>query len=169
MAYSAGLSVAKQLCQGLAAAHAVGVLHRDIKPANLILQANGNAKLMDFGIARPIRRAEPGQTVDGWLVGTPKYLAPEQLRGEEPDARADIYAAGVLFYEMFTGASPFTGASYMELATKTLKEEPKPPSDAWPEIPAELEAILLRCLEKDPAQRYPDAEALLADLSRLRG
>jgi serine/threonine-protein kinase len=169
MAYSAGLSVAKQLCQGLAAAHAVGVLHRDIKPANLILQANGNAKLMDFGIARPIRRAEPGQTVDGWLVGTPKYLAPEQLRGEEPDARADIYAAGVLFYEMFTGESPFTGASYMELATKTLKEVPKPPSDAWPEVPAELEAILLRCLEKDPAQRYPNAEALLADLSRLRG
>jgi len=168
LAYSAGLSVAKQLCQGLAAAHAMGILHRDIKPANLILQPNGNAKLMDFGIARPIRRTAPGQTVEGWLMGTPKYLAPEQLRGEEPDARADIYAAGVLFYEMFTGASPYSGASYMELATKTLREEPPPPSEPWPDIPPALEAIILRCLAKDPAERYPSAEALLAELALLR-
>lgn len=168
LAFSAGLSVAKQLCQGLAAAHAEGVLHRDIKPANLILQPNGNVKLMDFGIARRLRRSEPGHTVEGWLVGTPKYLSPEQLRGEEPDARADVYASGVVLYEMFTGASPFTGSSHAELVSQTLEASPPPPSVHWPEMPPELERILLRCLEKDPVERYPGAEALLADLSRLR-
>ncbi len=168
LAFSAALSVAKQLCLGLDAAHQVGVLHRDIKPANLILQANGNAKLMDFGIARPIQRAEPGQTVEGWLVGTPKYLAPEQLRGEEPDHRADIYATGVVFYEMFTGKSPFSGASYMDLATKTLNEEPPPPSEAWSGIPPALEALILRCLSKDPADRYDSAATLHRELSRMR-
>lgn len=168
LAYSAGLSIGKQLCLGLEAAHQVGILHRDIKPANLILQPNGNVKLMDFGIARQILRAEPGQTVEGWLVGTPKYLAPEQLRGEEPDHRADIYAAGVLFYEMFTGKSPYSGASYMELATKTLSEEPPPPSVAWAGIPADLEAIILRCLAKSAQDRYPSAAALHQELSRLR-
>ena len=168
LAFSAALSVAKQLCLGLDAAHQVGVLHRDIKPGNLILQANGNAKLMDFGIARPIQRAEPGQTVEGWLVGTPKYLAPEQLRGEEPDHRADIYATGVVFYEMFTGRSPFSGASYMDLATKTLNEEPPPPSEAWSGIPPLLEAMILRCLSKDAADRYDSAATLHRELSRLR-
>jgi serine/threonine-protein kinase len=168
LAYSAGLSVAKQLCQGLAAAHEVGVLHRDIKPANLILAPNGNVKLMDFGIARPIRRSEPGQTQKGWLVGTPKYLAPEQLRGAEPDARADIYAVGVVLYEMFTGASPFAGTSYVELVTQTLNQAPPPLSESWPEVPPELERIVLRCLAKDPAERYPSAAALYAELGRLK-
>jgi len=165
---SAGISVAKQLCQGLAAAHEVGVLHRDIKPANLILMPNGNLKLMDFGIARPLRRNEPGQTVEGWLVGTPKYLAPEQLRGDEPDARADIYACGVVLYEMFTGSAPFEGESYVELATKTLREDVPPPRDRWAEMPPDLERIILKCLEKDPAERYASAGALLADLAGLK-
>ncbi|HMB53890.1 MAG TPA: protein kinase [Thermoanaerobaculia bacterium] len=168
LAYSAGISVGKQLCQGLAAAHEVGVLHRDIKPANLILMPNGNLKLMDFGIARPIQRTEPGQTVEGWLVGTPKYLAPEQLRGEEPDARADIYACGVVLYEMFTGTAPFEGESYVELATKTLREDVPPPKQRWAEMPPELEAIIMKCLAKDPKERYASAEALLGDLSRLK-
>jgi serine/threonine-protein kinase len=168
LAYSAGLSVAKQLCQGLAAAHEVGVLHRDIKPANLILCPNGNVKLMDFGIARPLRRSEPGQTQQGWLVGTPKYLAPEQLRGEEPDARADVYACGVVLYEMFAGTSPFHGTSYAELVTQTLHEAPPPLSEFWPEVPPELEGIVLRCLTKNPAERYPSATALYADLGRLK-
>jgi serine/threonine-protein kinase len=165
--YSAGLRLAKQLCAGLAAAHAVGVLHRDIKPENLILEATGNAKLMDFGIARPERREGPGQTQAGWVVGTPQYLAPEQLQGQESDARADIYSCGIVLYELFTGRLPFAGATPVEIMFQALKEEPAPPRAAWPEVPPRLEAAILRCLEKDPAARYPAVADLLHDLEGL--
>jgi serine/threonine-protein kinase len=166
--YSAGLHLVRQLCRGLAAAHAVGVLHRDIKPENLILEANGNAKLMDFGIARPAVRLAPGVTAAGWLVGTPRYLAPEQLQGRDADQRADVYSAGVVAYEVFTGALPHVAPSVMEAIAQTLHEEPAPPSRHWPEIPGELERILLACLRKAPEERYPDAAGLLADLDRLK-
>jgi eukaryotic-like serine/threonine-protein kinase len=166
--YSAALHLARQLCRGLAAAHAVGVLHRDIKPENLILEPSGNAKLMDFGIARPAVRLEPGRTQAGWLVGTPHYLAPEQLRGAEADRRADIYSAGVVFYEVFTGALPFGGGTPMEVVAQTLGGEPAPPSQHWPEIPAALEGIILVCLNKEPSQRYAEVEQILADLDRLQ-
>jgi serine/threonine-protein kinase len=166
--YSAGLHLARQLCAGLAAAHAEGVIHRDIKPENLILQQNGNAKLMDFGIARPVRRLAPGQTQAGMLVGTPHYLAPEQIQGGEIDTRADIYACGVVLYEVFTGSLPFQGQNAMDILTKHLREPPAPPSSHWSEIPRELERILLKCLEKSPENRYRNVEALLQDLEGLR-
>lgn len=165
--YSAGLRLAKQLCGGLAAAHAVGVLHRDIKPENLILEPTGNAKLMDFGIARPITRVEPGQTQAGWLVGTPQYLSPEQLQGQEPDERADIYSCGIVLYEIFTGGLPWVSASAMDLLLKHVNEPPAPPSARWPEIPPELERIILRCLAKDPDERYPRVQELLENLETL--
>jgi HAMP domain-containing protein/tRNA A-37 threonylcarbamoyl transferase component Bud32 len=165
--YSAGLRLAKQLCAGLGAAHAVGVMHRDIKPENLILEPTGNAKLMDFGIARPIRRMEPGQTEAGFIVGTPLYMSPEQLQGEEVDARADIYSTGVVLYEMFTGELPFKGASPVEIMLKHLRDPPPAPHSHWPEIPPRLEAVILRCLEKDPAARYRTVEELQRDLEAL--
>jgi serine/threonine-protein kinase len=165
--YSAGLRLAKQLCAGLAAAHAVGVLHRDIKPENLILEPTGNAKLMDFGIARPVRRLTPGQTQAGWVVGTPQYLAPEQLQGQDSDTRADIYSCGIVLYEIFTGRLPFAAATPMEVAVQHLKDEPPAPRTHWPEIPARLEAAILRCLNKDPAERYPSVADLLRDLEGL--
>jgi serine/threonine-protein kinase len=168
LSLSAGLRVARQLCHGLAAAHAEGVVHRDIKPPNLLLQPNGNVKLMDFGIARRQRRSEPGLTSVGWVMGTPLYLAPEQLRGEEPDGRTDLYACGVVFYEMFTGAPPFAGANYADLAAKTMREEPPPPSAAWPEIPPPLEATILRCLAKDRGERPADVGELLVELDAVR-
>ncbi|HVS03872.1 MAG TPA: protein kinase [Thermoanaerobaculia bacterium] len=167
--YSAGLRLARQLCRGLAAAHAVGVLHRDIKPENLLVEPSGNAKLMDFGIARPIARGlAEGQTQPGTVVGTPQYLAPEQLQGEPVDQRADLYAVGVVLYELFTDRTPFAGRNPMQVIVATLNEAPPPPRQHWPEIPPALEAILLRCLEKDPERRYATAEALLADLEELR-
>ncbi len=166
--YSAALRIARQLCAGLRAAHEVGVLHRDIKPENLILEASGNAKLMDFGIARPIRRAGPGQTEAGMYVGTPHYSAPEQLAGEEVDHRADIYAFGVLMCEMFSGALPYSGSSTVELYVAQMQGPPTPPSASWPEIPAELEALILRCIERDRARRFPDLAALSAELELLR-
>ncbi|HEV2854437.1 MAG TPA: protein kinase [Thermoanaerobaculia bacterium] len=165
--YSAGLRLAKQLCSGLGAAHSVGVLHRDIKPENLILEPTGNAKLMDFGIARPIDRMAPGQTQAGFIVGTPQYLAPEILQGQEADPRSDLYSCGIVLYEIFTGALPFDGASAMDVMVKHLREEPPPPGSRWREIPPALEAAILRCLRKDPGERYRSVPDLLRDLEAL--
>src|SRR4029079_18582437 len=161
--YSAGLRLAKQLCAGLGAAHAVGVMHRDIKPENLILEPTGNAKLMDFGIARAVNRMdriETGQTAAGFIVGTPLSLSPEQLRGEEIDTRADIYSSGVVLYEMFTRAPPFHAPTAVEIMLKHLREPPPPPHTHWPEIPPRLEAIVLRCLAKEPDARYRSVDEL---------
>ncbi|MFL6199815.1 MAG: protein kinase domain-containing protein, partial [Thermoanaerobaculia bacterium] len=166
--FSAGLRLAKQLCAGLGAAHAQGVMHRDIKPENLILEPTGNAKLMDFGIARPIKRAEAaGQTEAGFIVGTPLYLSPEQLEGRDVDARADIYSTGVVLYEIFTGELPFNAPSAVEIMLKHLREPAPSPRTHWPEIPPKLEAIILRCLEKDPEARYRTVDDLHKDLELL--
>jgi eukaryotic-like serine/threonine-protein kinase len=166
--YSAGLRIARQLAAGLAAAHEVGVLHRDIKPENLILEANGNAKLMDFGIARAARRATPGHTQPGTFLGTPNYCAPEQLAGEEVDERADIYACGVLMTEMFCGALPYSGNNTMEIYMAQMQQEPARPSVLWPEIRPELETLILRCLRRNSAERPASAAELAAALAQLR-
>ncbi len=165
--YSAALRLAKQLCAGLGAAHAQGVIHRDIKPENLIIDPSGNAKLMDFGIARPEKRLTPGQTQAGWIVGTPQYLSPEQLEGKEADARADIYACGVVFYEMFTGELPFTGDNPVKIIMAHLNESPPAPSTFWREIPPPLERLILRCLEKDRERRFRTVVELQQDLEAL--
>jgi serine/threonine-protein kinase len=167
--YTAGLRIARQLCAGLAAAHEVGVLHRDIKPENLILEQTGNAKLMDFGIARPIRRTTPGHTEQGTFVGTPNYSPPEQLAGEELDQRADIYSSGVLMCEMFCGKLPFTGSNTLEIYMAQTQQQPIKPSEYWPEIPPTLEAIILKCLQRKPTDRFASAAELSQALAQLRG
>jgi HAMP domain-containing protein len=166
--FSAALRIARQLSAGLAAAHEVGVIHRDIKPENLILEANGNAKLMDFGIARPTRRDAPGHTQPGTFVGTPNYCAPEQLVGGDVDERGDIYACGVVMSEMFCGGLPFPGANTMEIYQMQMRDEPILPSKLWPEIPPELEAVILRCLRSDRDERYAAARDLNAALTGMR-
>jgi eukaryotic-like serine/threonine-protein kinase len=166
--FSAGLRIAKQISGGLYAAHSVGVLHRDIKPENVILESTGNAKLMDFGIARPIRRTAPGHTQPGMFIGTPNYSPPEALAGEEVDARSDIYSMGVMFCEMFCGALPFVAGNTMEMYFAHSQQAPIKPSTLWPEIPKDLESIILRCLEKSPASRFESANALLDALSKLK-
>ncbi len=166
---TAGLRLARHISLGLGAAHQQGVVHRDMKPENLILEPNGNAKLMDFGIAKPLGNVDVRQTQPGSLVGTPVYLAPEQVEGKEADARADIYASGVVLYEIFTGQLPFaTGGSLMEVLRRKLDEEPTPPEEAWPDIPPLLSALLRRCLARQPENRYRDANELLAALDQLR-
>jgi len=166
--YSAALRIARQLAGGLAAAHEVGVLHRDIKPENLILEANGNAKLMDFGIARPVRRSTPGHTEAGTFVGTPDYCSPEQLSGGEVDERSDLYACGVVMSEMFCGGMPFVGANTMEIYQAQVNDTPVRPSNLWAEIPPELEAVILRCLRCAPEARFASASELGLALSQLR-
>jgi HAMP domain-containing protein len=166
--YSAALRIARQLSAGLAAAHEVGVIHRDIKPENLILEANGNAKLMDFGIARPSRRDEPGHTQPGTFIGTPNYCAPEQLAGGDVDERGDIYACGVVMSEMFCGSLPFPGSNTMEIYQMQMRNEPVTPSKLWPGISPELEAVILRCLRRDREERYASARELNTALTGMR-
>lgn len=166
--YSAGLRIARQLCAGLDAAHAVGVLHRDIKPENLILEQSGNAKLMDFGIARPIQRSAPGHTQPGMFVGTPAYSAPEQLQGEDLDARSDIYSTGIVICELFCGGLPFPSGNTMETYMAHLQTDPAKPSELWPDIPKELEQVILKCLNKKPDDRFGSAAELMVALSELR-
>ncbi|GMU65613.1 MAG: hypothetical protein AMXMBFR36_18870 [Acidobacteriota bacterium] len=167
--YSAGVRLSRQLLSGLAAAHELEIVHRDIKPENVLLDPLGNLKLMDFGLARPVERIEPGQTQAGWVVGTPHYLAPEQIEGREATQRADVYACGVVLFEVFTGKLPFGGDNPMDIMLKHLREAPAAPSLYWTEIPQALERLILRCLEKDAAARPANAGALLAELQRLQG
>lgn len=161
---SAGLRVARQLSAGIAAAHSEGVLHRDIKPDNLILQQTGNSKLMDFGIAQKTR----GDTShDGMVVGTPRYASPEQLQGLPTDAGTDIYATGVVMYELFTGRNPFSGRSIEQLLRQKL-ELPPPPSASNPALPMELSDIVMQCLAAERTDRPASADILLQALETLR-
>ncbi len=167
MPYSAGLRIAKQVAAGLQAAHDQGVLHRDIKPENVILEHNGNAKIMDFGIARHESGNGLGE-LEGSVVGTPRYAAPEQLLGQNVDVRADIYSTGVLIYHMYTGMFPHTAKSMQRLIKVKNTDEPNPPSKYWKEIPRELEELIMKCIARKASDRIKSAEELLSALERLK-
>jgi HAMP domain-containing protein/predicted Ser/Thr protein kinase len=166
-----GLRVAKQACQGLEAAHHGGVVHRDIKPQNmLILPETGELKIMDFGISRVSEMkgaAAAGLTSTGMVMGTPDYMPPEQAQGKTADFRSDIYSLGVVLFEIFTGRLPFDGASAMEVVVAHIQKAPPRPRSFNPAVPAELEMVILRCLEKSPERRYASVEELLAALSTI--
>jgi HAMP domain-containing protein/predicted Ser/Thr protein kinase len=167
MATRASVGITRQICRGLHAAHEQGIIHRDIKPQNVLIDAKGEVKLMDFGIARMAETPE-GVTQAGLIVGTPHYMSPEQVQGKQLDARSDVYSMGVLIYEMLVGHRPFESSSLTGILTAHITEKPKPPIELMPELPREINAIVLRCLEKNPAARYADAGALLADLDRVQ-
>ena len=165
-----GLRIAKQMCLGLEAAHHEGVVHRDIKPQNmLIIPETGDLKIMDFGIARvsEVKGGAEGLTSTGTVMGTPDYMPPEQAQGQPADFRSDIYSLGVVFYEIFTGHLPFSGDSVMAVVLAHIQRPAPGPRQANPAIPPELEAIILRCLEKSPAKRYQRVEDILEDLSAV--
>ena len=151
-----------QVAEALDYAHLKGVVHRDLKPSNIMVLDDGTVKVMDYGIARA-RRFE-GLTIAGTFLGTPEYAAPETARGEPSDARSDLYSLGVVFYELVTGKPPFAGETAFVTLQKQCTEPPAPPSTVAPGVPARLEAIILRLLSKDPAERYPGAEELLVEL-----
>jgi serine/threonine protein kinase len=162
-----GLALAKLICGGLAAAHRIGVLHRDLKPENVIVTQEGVPHLMDFGIAvdSALFRGAKGDTV----AGTPQFLAPELLRGEDPSVSTDVYAMGVLLYEMFTGRVPFDDDDTARLVRRVLAEEPPKAETLRPDLPPELLSILDRAIAKDPAARFSDAEALADAIARFEG
>jgi serine/threonine-protein kinase len=155
----ATLTVAKQLCRALEVAHEQGVIHRDIKPQNMVVEPDGVLKVMDFGIARLAKR-QSGVTQQGMVVGTPEYMAPEQLMGEDIDARADIYAAGCVIYECLTGSTPFTAENQITLIAKLLEETPIPPNVVNGEVPQALSDLVMRTLSKKPDQRPASATEL---------
>ena len=161
----ATLSIGKQVCDGLAEAHGLGVVHRDLKPHNIMIDRGGNAKIMDFGIARSLR--EKGMTGANILIGTPEYMSPEQADAKEVDQRSDIYSLGIILYEMATGRVPFEGETALGVVMKHKAEAPKSPKQLNPHIPDDLTGVILKCLEKDPAKRYQTAADVGAELGRI--
>jgi hypothetical protein len=156
----------EQVARAVQAAHAAGIIHRDLKPANVLLGEDGSAKITDFGLAR---RPEEGRglTQTGVILGTPSYMAPEQAAGKEVGPAADLYALGAILYECLTGRPPFKGATPLDTLDQVRTQEPVQPSRLQPKVPADLEAVCLKCLEKSPRQRYANAAALAEDLGRF--
>lgn len=159
------ISIAKQVCEGLSEAHRLGVVHRDLKPGNIMIDSEGNARILDFGIARSLR--SKGMTGEGTMIGTPEYMSPEQVDGEEADQRSDIYSLGVIIYEMVTGRVPFIGDTPISVVVKHKLEIPPDPKKINPQIPEDLNRMIMRCLDKDRENRYQNVDALFSELVKI--
>ncbi len=159
------INITKQVCEGLIEAHRLGVIHRDLKPNNIMIDKDGNARIMDFGIARSLK--EKGVTGAGVTIGTPEYMSPEQVEAKEIDQRSDIYSLGVILYEMVTGRLPFEGDTALSIAVKHKTEAPPDPKELNPQIPEDLSHLILKCLEKNREKRYQTPEDLLSELTKI--
>lgn len=161
------LEFAQGVLEALSYSHKAGIVHRDIKPANVMLTPSGQIKVMDFGIARAVADTSATMTQTAAVIGTAQYLSPEQARGETVDSRSDIYSAGCLLYELLVGRPPFQGDSPVSVAYQHVREAPVPPSQLDAMISPGMDAIVLKALAKDPADRYQTAAAMRADIGRL--
>jgi len=165
MSAGQAIPIAKQVCEGLVAAHKLGVVHRDLKPQNIMVDEEGNARIMDFGIARSLKGK--GITGAGVMIGTPEYMSPEQVEGKEVDQRSDIYSLGVILYEMVTGRVPFEGDTPFTIGVKHKSEIPKDPKELNAQVPTDLSGVILKCMEKDKEQRYQSAGEVRSELVNL--
>jgi len=160
------VAIAKQICEGLSEAHGLGIVHRDLKPANIMIDREGNARIMDFGIARSLNAK--GITGAGVMIGTPEYMSPEQVEGKDVDHRSDFYSLGIILYEMVTGRVPFEGDSPFTVGMKHKGEMPKAPAELNAQVPDDLNGFILRCLEKDREKRCADAGEALSELDIIQ-
>ncbi len=160
------MEIMADVCAALDFSHRHGIVHRDVKPANIMLTKAGAVKVMDFGIARALNDGNATQTATAAVIGTAQYLSPEQARGETVDARSDVYATGCVLYELLTGTPPFVGDSPVAIAYQHVREDPKPPSEANPNVPSELDAIVLKALNKNALNRYQTAADMRSDMVR---
>ncbi|HEX4466234.1 MAG TPA: Stk1 family PASTA domain-containing Ser/Thr kinase, partial [Solirubrobacteraceae bacterium] len=159
------IDIVIQILRGARFAHRRGVVHRDLKPHNVIIDEEGRARVTDFGIARA---GASDMTLTGSIMGTAQYLSPEQAQGYMVSGASDLYSIGVILYELLTGVVPFDGETAVAIAFKQVSAQPRPPSEVNPAVPAALDAVVLRALAKDPAQRYADADEFIAALVRER-
>jgi len=157
--------IAGQICEGLSEAHGLGVVHRDLKPQNIMIDRDGNARIMDFGIARSLKAK--GITDAGVMIGTPEYMSVEQVEGKKVDRRSDIYSLGVILYEMVTGRVPFEGDTPLTIAVKHKSEAAPDPRKINAQVPEDLSRVILRCMEKDKENRYQGADELLSELGKI--
>jgi serine/threonine protein kinase/tetratricopeptide (TPR) repeat protein len=166
--FSAGqaIPIAKQICEGLSEAHRLGVVHRDLKPQNVMVDEGGDARIMDFGIARSLE--SKGMTGAGVMIGTPEYMSPEQVEGKEAGQSSDIYSLGVILYEMVTGRVPFEGDTPFTIGVKHKSEMPKEPKDLNAQIPEDLSGVIMRCLEKEKEKRYQSAGEVRSELENIQ-
>ncbi|HEY5790023.1 MAG TPA: serine/threonine-protein kinase, partial [Gammaproteobacteria bacterium] len=161
------LGYLRAVCRGMAAAHAVGVVHRDLKPGNVLIDDAGLVKVVDFGLAAATGQMTTRMTRAGVVLGTPQYMAPEQIRGQAVDARTDIYSLGVMMYELFTGVPPYTGTEPMAIMFQHIEGKPVPPCERVPELPSGFEQVILRAMALNPEDRFQsmrDVEQALAAL-----
>jgi serine/threonine-protein kinase len=160
------LEITADICAALEFSHRHGIIHRDIKPGNVMLTPNGQVKVMDFGIARALASGATTMTQTSAVIGTAQYLSPEQARGEAVDARSDVYAAGCVLFELLCSHPPFVGDSPVAVAYQHVREDPPPPSDSNPDVTPDIDAIVLKALAKNPANRYQSAAEMRADVLR---
>ena len=165
LAVGTTIRITKQVCEGLAEAHQLGIIHRDLKPNNIIIDKEGNARIMDFGIARSMKGK--GITGAGMMIGTPEYMSPEQVEAKEVDQRSDVYSLGIILYEMATGRLPFEADTPFAVGVKQKSEIPAPPKEFNPQMPDDLSQVILKCLEKDKENRYQSAREVCLELEKI--